>query len=388
MRAKLETYGEARAIIIATLMPPHGSTGVQTHVNVVRTVLTRRNVEARVITPFSITSAAVYPLFGVRKVIDTVSKTASVWWYRYWHYQCLKLALARVLKTTGEVVVYAQCPLSAEAALTSRTGAHQEVVMAVHYNVSQADEWVGKGYLRPVDYLYRSIQKLERNVLPRLDGIVFVSEFMKNVIKTNNPAVAKVSSVVVPNFVLAPDSRGSGRRTADIISIGTLEPRKNQGYLIKVLAEAKHQGKLYSLTLVGGGPERVALEHMAKSLGVEKQVRFAGFQSSAAELLGTHRVYAHSALMENLPLSLIEAMAHGLPVLAAPVGGIPEVFDDGREGYYWSLDDPKSGAQKLMALLEDPVLYQDMAKACLKCFMERFDATVGGERLLSFLHVR
>jgi glycosyltransferase involved in cell wall biosynthesis len=385
MPAKIESKEIEREIIIATLMGPHGSTGVQTHIHALRAVLARSHVNVCIITPFSITKALVYPLFGVRKIIDVLSKTASLWWYRYWHYRCLKMALRRSMKAGGRTVVYAQCPLSAKAALESRTDAWQKVVMVVHYNVSQADEWVGKRYLRAHSCLYNSIQSTERDILPRLDGIVYVSEYMKGVIQSKVPSVVRVPSVVIPNFIFAPVRGVHGKIVDDMISIGTLEARKNQGYLLKVLAEANSLGKRYSLTIVGDGPDRATLENLAKSLGVDDQVRFMGYQPNAAKRLCAYRVYVHSALMENLPLSIIEAMACGLPLLAAAVGGIPEIFEDGREGYYWALDDPKGGAKRLISILEDSALYDDMKHACVQRFAERYDATVSGERLLSFL---
>jgi glycosyltransferase involved in cell wall biosynthesis len=52
-----------------------------------------------------------------------------------------------------------------------------------------------------------------------------------------------------------------------------------------------------------------------------------------------HQLYVHAALMESFPMTLIEALSHGLPLLAPAVGGIPEIFLDGQQGYFWPLDD-------------------------------------------------
>src|SRR5260370_1602792 len=75
-----------------------------------------------------------------------------------------------------------------------------------------------------------------------------------------------------------------------------------------------------------------------------------------AQLLSSHRAYCHGAVMDNLPLALIEPLSYGRPILAAPVGGIPEIFRDGVEGYYWNLDGPDEGAAKLTQLLETSTL--------------------------------
>jgi glycosyltransferase involved in cell wall biosynthesis len=117
-------------------------------------------------------------------------------------------------------------------------------------------------------------------------------------------------------------------------------------------------------------------------------VQFLGFQGNAARLLSGHRAYVHSALIENLPIVLIEALASGMPVLAAPVGGIPEVFDDGREGCYWPLDDPAEGASRLIALLEDTARYSAMSVAAVHRFEQHFETSVVASRLLDFLRAQ
>ena len=70
-------------ILIATIMPEQGETGVQTHFNTFRAFLQRVSREAPLITPFRVSPLLVYPVFGVRKLLDPLSGVASVWWYRY-----------------------------------------------------------------------------------------------------------------------------------------------------------------------------------------------------------------------------------------------------------------------------------------------------------------
>jgi len=67
------------------------------------------------------------------------------------------------------------------------------------------------------------------------------------------------------------------------------------------------------------------------------------------------------------------------------VGGIPEVFRDGIEGYYWNLDNPAESAAKMVQLLEDPTTRQRMSVAAKKRFAAEFDENVVGARLLPFL---
>lgn len=372
-------------IVIATILHAEGETGVQSHFKAFADYLTARNWPVRILTPFSSPKAAVFPVFAVRKLIDPLSGSASVWWYRYWHYYFLKLALARVLQTRRNVVVYAQCPLSAKAALESRAHPSQRVVMAVHFNVSQADEWRDKGKLRNGDHVFEGIKALETDVLPRVDGIVFVSAFMKALLQKEIPAIERVRSKVVPNFVASPKTEAVRVIKGDLVTVGTLEARKNQAYLLQVIAHAKRLGRIFSLTLIGQGPDREILERLAVHLGVTEQVDFLGYVRNAGALLGGYRCYAHSALMESFGIALIEAMAVGLPVLAGAVGGIPEVFHDGEEGFFWPLEDPEAGAKILISLLDDKTLYSDMSKSAQTTWEERFSTARVAGTLFDFI---
>ncbi len=158
-----------------------------------------------------------------------------------------------------------------------------------------------------------------------------------------------------------------------------------QVYLVQVLHEARLLGHRYSLTLVGQGPDRRRLRHVARELGVLDQIHFLGLKRGAARLLPMYRAYAHSALIENFPFVLVEAAACGIPMLASPVGGVSEIFFDGEQGLYWPLDDPKGGARKLIALLEDKSTYARLAPGARKRFEANYTAELVGPRLMNFL---
>jgi glycosyltransferase involved in cell wall biosynthesis len=89
--------------------------------------------------------------------------------------------------------------------------------------------------------------------------------------------------------------------------------------------------------------------------------------------------------MENLSITLLEALARRLPVFAAPVGGTSEIFSDGVEGVYWSLDDPVGGANKLIEVLEDKPRYARMQTAARLRVQEQFTIDAVGGRLTEFL---
>jgi glycosyltransferase involved in cell wall biosynthesis len=376
-----------RSIIIATPLREHGATGIQTHCNSYCKYLMDNGLETKVVTPFSAPAALVYPIFSVRRIIDPISKSAGTWWYRHWHCVFLKWALQRVLRRAATpLTIYAQGPEVAEVAMQSRTSPKQRVVVAIHFNVSQADEWANKGRIAKGGWLYAAIKRAEAKVLPRVDGLVYVSEFMRSRLEEAIPGVRAVASIVIPNFIASPEPSIRPAMSGDIITIGTLEPRKNQSFLLHVIAEANRVGGRYTLTIAGDGPDRRGLELLARKLGVAEQVRFLGFVPRASQLIPGHRIYCHSAKMESFGIVLIEAMACGLPVLAAPVGGIPEVFSDGVEGCYWPLDDAVSAARILISVLDDPERYAAMSKAALQKFNMCYEMETVASGLDKFLN--
>ena len=120
------------------------------------------------------------------------------------------------------------------------------------------------------------------------------------------------------------------------------------------------------------------LEQQARQLGVAAQVRFLGYQPEAARFIRGSKVFLLSSKMENLPIVLLEALRAGVPVFAAKVGGIPEVFDEGREGYYLNLDDPRDAALKLISVLDSAQKCKQMSAFASAAFVSRFHPDVLG----------
>ncbi|MEW1954779.1 glycosyltransferase family 4 protein [Terrabacter sp. NPDC080008] len=328
---------------------------------------------------------ALVPLFAPRVVLERVWGPAHVWWYRTSHELVLRRALRQRLAGLGRCTVYAQCPLAARAALEARSGPHQRVVLAVHFRRSQADEWADKGQIARDRLVFRSIRTAEREVIPQVDGVVFVSEWSRNVLREWLPEVDAVPAVVIPNFIDAPPAGGRSKGQVDLVTVGSLEPVKNHRFLLHVLAAATKAGRAYSLDVFGEGPDATELEALAQELGLARQVRFRGFRGDVQQRLPSYRAYVHASYSESLPLSIIEAMAAGLPVLAADAGGVRELFDDGVEGRLWPLDDPEVAARILVELLDDPAALDAAGRDARLRFVRAFASESVAPRLLRFL---
>jgi glycosyltransferase involved in cell wall biosynthesis len=372
-------------LVIATTLREHGITGVHTHFRQLITHLEREGTPPRLVTSLSWGGPLIAPVFGLRFLLGLVSGTANMWWYRHWHERFLQRALRNVMAETDECVVYAQCPLAARAALRVRRGPHQRVVLAVHFRISQSDEWVDKGQISRDGAMYRSVRAIERDVISRVDAMVFVSAWGRDALYEWFPEAAAVPSAVIANFVAPITAAPPREPVGDLVTVGNLEGIKNHAYLFRVLAEARRAGRTYTLDVFGEGPRRGDLEALIRSLGLESQVRMHGFRTDVREFLPGYRAYVHASQSESLPLAVIEAMAAGLPVLAGATGGIPELFDDGVEGRLWPLDDPSAATDLLVCLLDEEPLRARAGAAARERFRRDFDAEVVAPRLLAFV---
>ena len=371
-------------LYIATIgRPTKGDTGVQTHIRAFMQYVAEQGREARLLTPFDLTPLVVYPVFGIGRLVKLFGSAPWVWWYRYGHLTLLRYALMRTLRPEAPSIVYAQDPLSAKAALDAKdAGYRTEIVLVVHSPISQAEEWVENGYVRRAGWLYQRIARLEEDVIPRVDRLVFPSEFVERGVHRRIAGAGRVPSWRIPNVGV----RGSGTSTdsghADLISIGPLVPNKNHEFLIRVLAEAHRLGWPYRLTIVGAGPLLGRLRGLVARSGLSAYVAMPGYVPDAARLLASHRAYVHAARIENCCVAVLEALAAGKPVLAAPTGGIPEQITDGVEGFYWALNDPVSAAYRLIRLLDDPALYERMSRAAHARYERHFAPKIVMPRLL------
>lgn len=372
-------------LVIATILREEGITGVHTHVRQLRQYLENGGMTATLVTPFSWQPALTVPVFGFRLALERCSTSASVVWYRHWHEVFLYNALRRCLAKNGDCVIYAQGPTEARAALRARQGSHQRVVMAVHFRISQADEWADKKQIKRDGTVFRAIRQVEREVIPRVDGLVYVSKWARDALLNWLPESAAVPYAIIDNFIAPLNLERELEPLGDLVTIGNLDIVKNHRFMLQVLAEAKRAGRSLTLDVFGEGPCRKDLLNLTRSLSLEEQVRFHGFRADVCQFLPGYRAYVHASYSESSSLAIIEAMAAGLPIVAGNIGPISELCDDGVEARFWPLDNPAQAAAIVLDLLDSEPKRAMAASAASSRFHRDFDADVIAPRLLSFL---
>lgn len=372
-------------LVIATMHREEGITGVHTHVRQLRRYLEGCGMTATLVTPFSWGRALRVPVFGPRLVLQRCSRPAGVVWHRHWHEVFLHNALRQRLAEIGDCVIYTQGPLAARAALRARQGPHQRVIMAVHFRVSQADEWADKKQIKHDGTVFRAIRQVEREVIPQVDGLVYVSKWARNALVSWLPEAAAVPYAVIGNFVAPLHHELDPGTLGDLVTIGNLELVKNHRFMLRVLAQAKRAGRSFTLDVFGEGPCRRDLLQQTRSLGLEEQVRFHGFRRDMRKFLPGYRAYVHASYSESSSLAIMEAMAAGLPIVAGNIGPISELCDDGVEARFWPLDDPVQAAATLIDFVDDEQARAKAARAASERFDRDFDADRIAPCLLSFL---
>lgn len=135
-----------------------------------------------------------------------------------------------------------------------------------------------------------------------------------------------------------------------VACLARLSPEKGVDLLVRALGELPGVSAL----VLGDGPERAALEALAAAGGVTDRVRFAGWVDDPGAHLLSSDLLVLPSRYEALPLAVIEGMLAGLPVIAADVGSVAEIVQDGVTGVLVAPDDPAALAAAIGALLADP----------------------------------
>ncbi|HMK97599.1 MAG TPA: glycosyltransferase, partial [Acidimicrobiales bacterium] len=229
------------------------------------------------------------------------------------------------------------------------------------------------------------IRKMERRIIPQLDAIIYVSRWAREQVWRWLPEAAQVPHAIIHNFVKSAGTPSAQPPLGDLVTVGALQATKRHQFLIEALAAAKGMGHVLTLDIYGDGPLRPRLEQSARALGLEGQVRFKGFRPDVRKFLAGYRLYVHACAVETGPIAIIEALAAGLPVVAPNVGGIPELYDDGIEGRYCSVDNSAEMAHNIVEVLADEATRRRYAAAASERFQSNFDVEVVAPRLLSFL---
>jgi glycosyltransferase involved in cell wall biosynthesis len=186
--------------------------------------------------------------------------------------------------------------------------------------------------------------------------------------------------IPVQQFGTPVESRSAWRKRLDIseeavlfTSVARLTPQKAPEVLLEAFETIRRSG--YELVLAGDGPLRASLEAQTVRRHATSPVRFLGSRPDIPDLLAASDVFVLASRWEGNPLSILEAMAAGRPVIATAVGGVPEFVRHRETGLLVPPGDGKALAEAMLELGQDPVLRQRLGAngACVASRL--FDVT-------------
>ena len=217
------------------------------------------------------------------------------------------------------------------------------IIQFVHADGNGLEMFLKSNRVKNGSKAHKKYQRMWDEALGKSDQIVFISKLAAIKFSDANPLFAHKTAAVVngiddikPDTNVTPSSPFSYR----LVSTGGISHRKGQYIVI----EAMHRMKPDILakthyTIIGTGPDHVLLMEKAKSYGLEKHISFLGNRpnSEIHNLLSGENIYILMSNNEGLPISILEAMRAGLPIISTPVAGIPEEVDE-RNGFLLSPD--------------------------------------------------
>ena len=236
--------------------------------------------------------------------------------------------------------------------------------------------WIHTEHVRvDVPDLYtQGLLRLAPFLLRRPDVVTGVSDsvcdYLLNVAKVSPSRVHRVpNGVDVRRFADANDRSVVRRRLRipdDAWLLGTvanLRPQKNHVALLRALARVRRTVPRAHAVLVGEGPLLPILQRHARSLGVEPFVHFLGARTDVAEILGALDTYCLPSRFEGMPISILEAMAAGCPIVATQVPGTVDLIEHERTGLLVPLDNIEALARQIVRLHDDGGLRARLRRA-------------------------
>lgn len=163
-----------------------------------------------------------------------------------------------------------------------------------------------------------------------------------------------------------------------LLQVGRLDRLKGYEESLQALALLRKGRYQVDLIVAGTGPDRSRLESLAGELGVSAHVHWLGYWSQTSDLFATANLFVISSRSEGLPITLLEAMAAGCPIVSTSVGEIPLVLDHGRLGQLVDAGDARALARTIADLLSSPALRAKMAADALESYRAHFSRNAMG----------
>ena len=227
---------------------------------------------------------------------------------------------------------------------------------------------------------HRTPRPAVRFVLLSATRVIALSQSWADTIRKHLP---QANVTVVPNPV-TPSSALHPKQASPpvILYVGKLEPRKGYADLLTAAATVLRVFPAAQFWFAGHGEIEKA-QAQCRQLGIGSSVRLLGW----VDRLELEQLFLHASLLalpsysEGVPMAVLEAMSHAVPVVCTPVGGLPELIEDGRNGLLVPPGDAPALAARILCLLHDPAYACSLAEAAVETVQQRCGLNAISERL-------
>jgi glycosyltransferase involved in cell wall biosynthesis len=272
------------------------------------------------------------------------------------------MRLSRLLHTERVDIVHAHQYTPFFYSLAARLGGTRRPILFTEHGRHQPD------FPRPKRII------ANRLLLSRRDRVVGVGNAVREALIANEGLPKRRVEVLYngvdvdafaaqTNRTAARAALGAAENEFVIIQVARLDYLKDHATALRTIARVVAKSPQTRLVLVGDGPESTTIESQVRELKIDDNVRLLGTRSDVDRLLPGADVFLLTSASEGIPLTVIEAMAAGLPVVGTDVGGMNEVVADNATGFLTPAKDDAALANRLLRLAGDPNLRQHMGAA-------------------------
>jgi L-malate glycosyltransferase len=234
------------------------------------------------------------------------------------------------------------------------------------------------------DYPRKKRIWINRMLLKRRDRVVGVGQSVRTALINNEGIPGERIAVIynginIRSFQSRADERQSLRRELGfsdqdflILQVARLDYLKDHATAIRTMTRVVHNCPTARLLLVGEGPELSKIQQQVREVGLEKHVLLLGLRTDIARLLAAADMFLLTSISEGIPVTLLEAMAAGLPLVSTRVGGVPEVITDGETGLLAAAGDDAKLAEHVLRLASQNETRLRFGKAGVKRAEDKF----------------
>jgi glycosyltransferase involved in cell wall biosynthesis len=243
----------------------------------------------------------------------------------------------------------------------------------------------------PIDRRLAFYSRLNVMLLRRFTQVIAVSARMRDDLLGEGLRPDKVALVTNAVETVGDSTMQSERQTTRarlgvvdgefmLGSVGRLSAEKGIHHLLDALA-LRAPDHPWRLVIVGDGPRRDELEHLARRAGLSQRVIFAGFQSDVSPWYAAMDAFVLPSLTEGTPMALLEAMARRIPVVASAVGGVPAIISSGVNGLLVPPADTQALSDAIRMMADSGGLRQALSAAGQATVLERYNVSTWVNRV-------